>query len=79
MRVLCVDVCVGDPSPQPQLSTHHLCITVVPLVVTYGTPLPCMEDLDCAFCLRSTSHKPYRERRNCCNAHKRKYTHSQIS
>lgn len=39
-------MCVHALSPQSQLSTHHLCVTVIPLVVTYGTPLPCMEDLN---------------------------------
>ena len=49
-RHICVSKCAGvcAPSPEPQLSAHHLCIVVVPLVVTYRTPLPCMEDLDSA-------------------------------
>ena len=52
----------GSPSPQSQLSTHHLSITVVPLVVTYGAPLPCVEDLHRALRPRSASQQPDRER-----------------
>lgn len=66
---VCKLVGVCTPSPQLQLSTHHLGIVVVPLVVTYRTPLPCMEDLDCALWLWSTSHQPYRERHYRWNAH----------
>lgn len=51
--------------PQPQLSTHHLCIAVVPLVVTYGSPLPCVKDFHCALWLRSA---PHQSNRKCTNS-----------
>lgn len=74
--LLCVCVCA--PSPQSQLSTHHLCVTVIPLVITYGTPLPCMEDLNRPLWPWLTSNQPYRERHHWWNTRKHKYTHLHI-
>lgn len=47
------------PLPQSELSTNHLGIAVVPLVVTYGAPVSSMEDLNGAFCVRPASKQSH--------------------
>lgn len=46
-------------SREPQLSTHHSCIRLIPLLVADTAPLSSKADLHHAFPGRSTMHQPH--------------------